>query len=166
MFGVAVEISLTPKAGPLAEDGEGYHLATGQGGLGPWPLFRGERRLEEIIHHNVKCCEEGVGFDHQLAPFHCREIRANYRSLTPDQLSALCHFLRFTTKRLIANRSRSRAYNQLAGPPASAFTPGVYTRCQAPSISRRNRDSSSSDKISKRSNISQILVIDIDTGST
>ena len=45
MFSVAVETSLTPKAAPLAEDGEGNHLTTGQGGVGPF--FRGAFRLEE-----------------------------------------------------------------------------------------------------------------------
>src|SRR5215210_454665 len=63
-FGVAVEVPLAGEAGPPGEDGQGYDLAFGEGGLGAGSLF-GRMGVAEVVNHNVKCGEEGVHIEHE-----------------------------------------------------------------------------------------------------
>jgi len=58
-LGVAVEVPLAGEPGPPGEDGQGYDLAFGEGGLGSGPLFR-PTGLAEVIGDDVECGEEGV----------------------------------------------------------------------------------------------------------
>lgn len=61
---VAVEVSLAGEAAPPGEDGQGDHLAVGEGGFGAGPPF-GRMGLAEVVGHNVKCGEEGVHVEHE-----------------------------------------------------------------------------------------------------
>src|SRR5215211_1031695 len=66
---VAVEVPLACEAAPLREDGQGDHLAVGEGRLGPGPPF-GRLGVAEVVHHDVKCGEEGVHVEHEgTVPF-------------------------------------------------------------------------------------------------
>ena len=68
-FGVAVEVPLAVETAPTGEDGQGYDLAFGEGGLGSGPLFR-PTGLAEVVGDDVECGEEGVHVDHESSvPF-------------------------------------------------------------------------------------------------
>src|SRR5215210_4730630 len=57
--GVAIEVSLAVETAPTGKDGQGKHLAPGEGGFGAGPLFW-RLRVAEVVYHNVECGEEGV----------------------------------------------------------------------------------------------------------
>ena len=63
-FGVAVEVPLAGEPRPPGEDGQGYDLAFGEGGIGSGPLFR-PTGVAEVIGDDVECGEEGVHIDHE-----------------------------------------------------------------------------------------------------
>ena len=63
-FGVAVEVPLAVEARPPGEDGQGYDLAFGEGGIGSGPLFR-PTGLAEVVGDDVECGEESVHIDHE-----------------------------------------------------------------------------------------------------
>jgi hypothetical protein len=58
-LGVAVEVPLAGEPGPPGEEGQGYKLAFGEGGIGSGPLFR-PRGVAEVVGDDVECGEEGV----------------------------------------------------------------------------------------------------------
>ena len=58
-LGVAVEVPLAGEAAPTGEDGQGYDLAFGEGGIGSGPLFW-RLGLAKIVGDDVECGEEGV----------------------------------------------------------------------------------------------------------
>src|SRR5918995_1448380 len=61
---IAVEVPFTSEAVPPGEDGQGCHLALGEGCLRAGPPFW-RVGLAEVVDHNVKCGEEGVHVDHE-----------------------------------------------------------------------------------------------------
>ena len=83
LAGVAVEVPLTAEAFPLTEKCQGDHLTLGQGGPGAWDTLWSQLAFAEIIGHHVKCGQEGVGVDHQVASFFGR-FEANYRPKAPS----------------------------------------------------------------------------------
>jgi hypothetical protein len=68
-LGVAVEVPLAGEPGPPGEDGQGYDLAFGEGGIWFGPLIR-PTGLAEVVGDDVECGEEGVHVDHESSvPF-------------------------------------------------------------------------------------------------
>jgi hypothetical protein len=67
-LGVAVEIPLARETAPAGEEGQGNHLALGEGGLRTGPLFW-RMGLAEVVCDNVECNEEGVHLEHESVPF-------------------------------------------------------------------------------------------------
>jgi hypothetical protein len=67
---VAVKVPLAAEAVPSGEDGEGEHLAGAERGIGPArrPLLL-RAGVAEVLHHDVKCGEEGVHVEHGSVPF-------------------------------------------------------------------------------------------------
>src|SRR5215217_5492655 len=62
---VAVKVPLASEATPSGEDGEGNHLAGAERRIRPGkPLFL-RTGVAEVVHHDVKCCEEGVHVEHE-----------------------------------------------------------------------------------------------------
>jgi hypothetical protein len=66
---VAVEIPLAGETAPTSEDGQGKHLALGEGGFGTGPPFW-RLGVAEVVDHNVEYGEEGVHIEHkESVPF-------------------------------------------------------------------------------------------------
>jgi hypothetical protein len=63
-LGVAVEIPLAGKTAPTSKDGQGNHLALGEGGFGTGPPFW-RLGVAEVVDHNVEYGEEGVHIEHK-----------------------------------------------------------------------------------------------------
>jgi len=61
---VAVEVPLARETAPPSEDGQGDDLACTKRCLRAW-LLRWRMGVAEVVHHNVKCGEEGVHIDHE-----------------------------------------------------------------------------------------------------
>ena len=61
---VAVEIPLAGETAPTGKDGQGKHLALGEGGLGTGPPFWW-LGVAEVVDHNVEYGEEGVHIEHK-----------------------------------------------------------------------------------------------------
>ena len=80
--GIAVEASLAEEAAPLAEEGQGDHLAAGQRGPGARSLLWRQLVFAKIVGHHIKCGEKGVGVHHRAASRFGR-FEANYRPLAP-----------------------------------------------------------------------------------
>jgi len=59
-LGVAMEVSFADEPGETGEDGEGDSLAVGEESIGSGPPNLRRAGFGEIIHHDVKCGEEGV----------------------------------------------------------------------------------------------------------
>jgi hypothetical protein len=57
--GIAVEVPLAGESGPPGEDGEGDDFAGAEASIRTWASFRG-MGVAAIVHHDVKCGEEGV----------------------------------------------------------------------------------------------------------
>ena len=62
--GVAVEVPLAGETAPTGKDGQGKHLALGEGGLGTGPPFW-RLGVAEVVDHNVEYGEEGVHIEHK-----------------------------------------------------------------------------------------------------
>ena len=58
-LGVAVEVPLARETAPASEEGQGNHLALGEGGLRAGPLFWWTG-VAEVVCDNVEYGEEGV----------------------------------------------------------------------------------------------------------
>jgi hypothetical protein len=58
-LGVAVEVPLARETTPAGEEGQGNHLALGEGGLWAGPLFW-RMGVAEVVCDNVEYGEEGV----------------------------------------------------------------------------------------------------------
>ena len=68
-LGVAVEVPLARETAPTGKDGQGNHLALGEGGLWAGPLFR-RMGVAEVVCDNVEYGEEGVHIEHEASvPF-------------------------------------------------------------------------------------------------
>src|SRR5215208_4512496 len=57
--GVTIEISLAVETTPTGKDGQGKHLAPGEGRLRTWLSFW-RLRVAEVVDDDVECGEEGV----------------------------------------------------------------------------------------------------------
>src|SRR5215216_6129549 len=66
--GVAIKVSLAVETAPTGKDGQGKHLAPGEGGFWTGALLW-RLRVAEVVDHNVKCGEEGVHIEHGSVPF-------------------------------------------------------------------------------------------------
>src|SRR5215208_3656316 len=62
--GVAIEVPLAVETAPTGKDGQGKHLAAGEGGFGTGPSFW-RSRVAEVVDDDVECGEEGVHIDHE-----------------------------------------------------------------------------------------------------
>src|SRR5215211_3480495 len=61
---VAVEVPLARETAPAGEEGQGNHLALGEGGLWAGPLFW-RMGVAEVVCDNVEYGEEGVHIEHE-----------------------------------------------------------------------------------------------------
>jgi hypothetical protein len=66
---ITVEVPLACEATPSGEDSEGYDLSRVEGGIRSGASLLRGTSLVEVVHHNVKCGEEGVHIDHESVPF-------------------------------------------------------------------------------------------------
>jgi hypothetical protein len=62
--GVTIEVSLAVETTPTGKDGQGKHLAPGEGWLRTGPSFW-RLRVAEVVDDDVECGEEGVHIDHE-----------------------------------------------------------------------------------------------------
>jgi len=69
---VAVEIPLAGETAPTGKDGQGKHLALGEGGLGTGPPFW-RLGVAEVVDHNVEYGEEGVHIEHKESVLSLRD---------------------------------------------------------------------------------------------
>src|SRR5215211_3920323 len=62
--GVTIEVCLAVETTPTGKDGQGKHLAPGEGWLRTGPSFW-RLRVAEVVDDDVECGEEGVHIDHE-----------------------------------------------------------------------------------------------------
>ena len=82
VIGLVVDASLAEEATPLAEEGQGDHLAAGQRGLGARSLLWRQLVFAKIVGPDIKCDEKGVGVHHRAAS-RFGGFEANYRPPAP-----------------------------------------------------------------------------------
>src|SRR5215218_10516307 len=121
---IAIEVPLAPEASPSGEDGEGDDLAGTERRLGSGVLLCLRAGLAEVVHHDVKCGEEGVHIDHERRFLICkgttRQTRMGIRTDTSWHVSggarSLANALRMTKK-----------VGDISRPPSAESTPSLIS---------------------------------------
>src|SRR5215211_2914353 len=62
--GVTIEVSLAVETAPTGKDGQGKHLAAGEGCFGTGPSFW-RPRVAEVVDDDVEFGKEGVHIEHE-----------------------------------------------------------------------------------------------------